>query len=120
MKITPRNALVTVRMFEPRKDTKIGGIYIPSTHGAQFKMAEVVEVGRGTPEYNALVGTDDLRAGQTVLVKAGQQIDIGQSVQSYVEIQDGEGNDLALMNQHDIMAIIGDTNDDSGTAIPVD
>lgn len=112
MRITPRNALVTVRFLEPRNDTMIGKIHIPATRGAQFKMAEVVEVGRGTPEFTSHVGTDDLHPGQTVLVKAGMQIDIGQTVQNYIEIKDQEGHDLAMLNQHDIMAIISDTPDD--------
>ena len=114
MKITPRNALVTVRFLEPRKETKIGRIHVPVTRGTQFKMAEIVEVGRGTPEFNIHVGTDDLQPGQTVLVKAGSQIDIGQTIQNYVEIKDDEGRDLALLNQHDIMAIIVDSDDEAG------
>lgn len=113
MKITPRNSLVTVRFLEPRKDTMIGRIHVPVTRGTQFKMAEVVEVGRGTPEFNIHVGTDDLRPGQTVLVKAGSQIDIGQTIQNYVEIKDNQGNNLAMLNQHDIMAIIVDTDDEA-------
>ena len=113
MKITPRNSLVTVRFLEPRKDTMIGRIHIPTTRGTQFKMAEVVEVGRGTPEFTTHVGTDDLHAGQFVLVKAGSQVDIGNTIQSYIEIKDDEGRDLALLNQHDIMAIISDAPDEA-------
>lgn len=119
MKITPRNSLVTVRFLEPRKDTMIGRIHIPTTRGAQFKMAEIVAVGRGTPEFTTHVGTDDLHPGQTVLVKAGTQIDIGQTVQNYIQIKDQEGQDLAMLNQHDIMAIISDTPDEAGTVIEV-
>lgn len=114
MKITPRNGLVTVRFLEPRKDTMVGKIYVPPTGGNQFKMAEVVEVGRGSPDFGVLVGTDDLRPGQTVLVKAGTQIEIGQTVHNYISLKDEEGHDLAVLNQQDIMAIIEDAPDEAG------
>ena len=113
MKITPRNSLVTVRFLKPRKDTMIGKIHIPATQGNQFQLAEVIEVGRGTPDFRIHVGTDDLRKGQTVLVKTGMQLDIGQTVQNYIHLKDEEGHDLAVLNQQDIMAIIEDTPDEA-------
>ena len=120
MKITPRNSLVTVRLLKPRKDTMIGKIHIPAAQGNQFQMAEVVEVGRGTPDFRIHVGTDDLKPGQTVLVKTGVQMDLGHSMTNYIQLTDEDGFDLAVLNQQDIMAIIEDTPDDAGEVIGVD
>jgi len=111
MKITPRNGLVTVRFLEPRQDTMVGKIHVPAASGNQFKMAEIVEVGRGSPDYGKFVGTEDLRPGQTVLVKSGTQVDIGNTVHNYIHLKDDAGHDLAVLNQQDIMAIIKDADE---------
>ena len=93
----------------------IGKIHIPATQGNQFQLAEVVEVGRGTPDFRIHVGTDDLRPGQTVIVKTGVQMEIGHTVTNFIPLKDEEGRDLMVMNQQDIMAIIEDSPDEAET-----
>jgi co-chaperonin GroES (HSP10) len=113
----PRNSLVLVRILPQEKNRKTEqGIIIPDTkgNGGFYKRAVVLDTGPGmiTEGEGKRVGMDDLRTGQLVLIKAGvyQQVnDIHRAVSDYGARVQVNGEELVLINQIDILAIIEET-----------
>lgn len=105
MRVTPRNSLVLIRPMERKEQRQASGIIIPTLKNVEFELAEVVAVGRGYTEQGAYQGTDDLKPGMLVMYKAGAMTQQMGMVPNTIGLLD-EGEKTALINQHDIYAII--------------
>jgi chaperonin GroES len=99
MKFRPLHDRVVVRRIEGEDKTK-GGIIIPDTAKEKPQEGEVVAVGPGKRNEK----------GDTIAldVKAGDRILFGKWSGTEVKI---DGEDLLIMNESDIMAVL----DDAGT-----
>ena len=101
MKFRPLHDRVVVRRIEGDQKTK-GGIIIPDTAQEKPSEGEVVAVGPGKRnEKGEIVALD---------VKAGDRILFGKWSGTEVKI---DGEDLLIMNESDIMAVLDDTGEKS-------
>lgn len=108
--IKPRNGLVLIRLPKAEESVTDAGIIVPKHAGQQYDIAEIIGVGRGTPDGRGS-DTDDLVVGQRVLVTIGQKAPmqggmIGNGAMQYTGIPLSDDNDIFLINQHDIFGIL--------------
>jgi len=101
MKFRPLHDRVVVRRIEGDQKTK-GGIIIPDTAQEKPQEGEVVAVGPGARnEKGDIVALD---------VKAGDRILFGKWSGTEVKL---DGEELLIMNESDIMAILDDAGEKS-------
>jgi chaperonin GroES len=101
MKFRPLHDRVVVRRIEGEEKTK-GGIIIPDTAKEKPQEGEVVAVGPGKRnEKGEIVALD---------VKAGDRILFGKWSGTEVKL---DGEELLIMNESDIMAILDDAGEKS-------
>lgn len=108
----PRNTLVAVAEIKEREKKTASGIVIPNGTSQQYKLCEVVAVGRGmATQQGERSLTDDLIVGQQVLVKVAAARRINQDFVGLesigVDFQTDDGRDLTLVEQSQIVAIVG-------------
>ena len=96
MKMQPLGDRVVVRPLEAESKTK-GGIVLPDTAKEKPQMGEVTAVGKGKMLEN---GTR-----QPVEVKVGDKILYGKYSGNEITTKDGE--ELLIVREEDILAIIG-------------
>ncbi len=94
MNIKPLHDRVVVKRVEER--TSAGGIVIPDTAGEKPIRGEVIAVGPGKTDHGTLV---------PMAVKTGDKVLFGKY--SGTEVKVG-GDDLVVMREDDIMAVIED------------
>jgi chaperonin GroES len=95
MKLRPLHDRVIVRRLEEERTTA-GGIIIPDTAAEKPVRGEVLAIGTGK-----LLDNGEVRP---LAVKAGDKILFGKYSGTEVKI---EGQDILVMREDDIMAIIG-------------
>ena len=95
MKIQPLGDRVLVKPLEAESKTK-GGIVLPDTAKEKPQEGEIVAVGKGKILDNGTV--------QALEVKAGDKVLYGKY--SGNEITTKEGEELLIMREEDILAII--------------
>ena len=95
MKIQPLADRIVVKALEAEEKTK-GGIVLPDTAKEKPQEGEVIAVGKGKTLENGSV--------QPLEVKVGDRILYGKYSGS--EIRTREGEDLLIMREDDILAII--------------
>ncbi len=95
MKIQPLGDRVVVKPLEAESKTK-GGIVLPDTAKEKPQEAEVVAVGKGKMLENGTL--------QPMEVKVGDRILYGKYSGSEVTTKDGD--ELLIMREEDILAII--------------
>ncbi len=95
MNIKPLGDRVVVKALEAEEKTK-GGIYLPDTAKEKPQEGKVVAVGRGKISENGQV--------QEMEVKVGDRILYGKY--SGTEITTKEGDELLIVREDDILAII--------------
>jgi chaperonin GroES len=95
MKIQPLGDRVVVKPLEAETKTK-GGILLPDTAKEKPQMGEVVAVGKGKVLDSGSV--------QALEVKAGDRVLYGKY--SGNEITTKEGDELLIMREDDILAIV--------------
>jgi chaperonin GroES len=101
MKFRPLHDRVVVRRIEGDQKSK-GGIIIPDTAQEKPSEGEVVAVGPGARnEKGDIVAVD---------VKAGDRILFGKWSGTEVKL---DGEDLLIMNESDIMAVLDDAGEKS-------
>jgi len=93
--IKPLGDRVVVKALEAEEKTK-GGIYLPDTAKEKPQEGKVVAVGRGKISENGQV--------QEMEVKVGDRILYGKY--SGTEITTKEGDELLIVREDDILAII--------------
>ena len=96
MKITPLSDRIIVKVLKAEEKTK-GGIYLPDTAKEKPQEAEVVAVGKGKVLENGAL--------QAPQVKSGDRILFGKY--SGTEITTKEGEELLILKEEDILAIVG-------------
>lgn len=107
--IQPRNGLVLVAIVPHKEHKTEAGIIVPVTQGTIFEIARIVAVGPGTWDAGKQCGTQDLKAGQVVLIKSGMQgQQLGQTAMLGLPVTQEDGSKVVLMNQSDVFAIIND------------
>ena len=94
MKIRPLHDRVIVRRLEEERKTA-GGIVIPDTAAEKPIRGEVIAVGNGKILDNGDVRPLDVKVGNTVL--------FGKYSGTEVKV---EGEDLVVMREDDIMAVL--------------
>jgi len=94
MNIRPLHDRVIIQRIEERKTA--GGIVIPETVGDKPQRGEVVAAGRGRQEDGKLRELD---------VKVGDKVLFGKYAGTEVKVN---GQDLLVMREEDIMAVIVD------------
>ncbi|WP_428100075.1 co-chaperone GroES [Candidatus Rariloculus sp.] len=94
MKIRPLHDRVVIRRTEEER-TSPGGIVIPDTAAEKPIRGEVVAVGNGK-----ILDTGEVRA---LDLKAGDQVLFGKYSGTEVKV---EGEDLLVMREDDVMAVI--------------
>jgi chaperonin GroES len=95
MKIQPLGDRVVVRPLEADNKTR-GGIVLPDTAKEKPQQGEVVAVGKGRVLDNGTVSAPEVKAGDKVLY----------GKYSGNEITTKEGEELLIMSEGDILAII--------------
>lgn len=95
MKIQPLGDRVVVKQLEAEAKTK-GGILLPDTAKEKPQEGEVVAVGKGKVLDNGTV--------QPLEVKVGDKILYGKYSGNEITTKDGE--DLLIMREEDILAVI--------------
>jgi len=95
MKIQPLGDRVVVKPLEAESKTK-GGIVLPDTAKEKPQMAEVVAVGKGKMLDNGQVSPLEVKAGDKVLY----------GKYSGNEITTKDGEELLILREEDILAII--------------
>ncbi|MGE5197844.1 MAG: co-chaperone GroES [Deltaproteobacteria bacterium] len=95
MKIQPLGDRVVLKPLEPESKSK-GGIVLPDTAKEKPQEAEVVAVGKGKVLDNGTV--------QPLEVKVGDKVLYGKY--SGNEITTKDGDELLIMREEDILAII--------------
>ncbi|MBU4346345.1 MAG: co-chaperone GroES [Candidatus Omnitrophica bacterium] len=95
MKIQPLGDRVLVKPLEAESKTK-GGIVLPDTAKEKPQEGEVVAVGKGKVLENGTVKALEVKAGDRVLY----------GKYSGNEITTKEGQELLIMREEDILAII--------------
>lgn len=108
----PRNTLVAVAEIKEREKKTASGVVIPNGTSQQYKLCEVVAIGRGmATQQGERSLTDDLVVGQQVLVKVAAARRINQDFVGLesigVDFQTDDGRDLTLVEQSQIVAIVG-------------
>lgn len=109
----PRNTLLTVTELKKPEERTDAGIVLPRNSNTQYSVCRIIAVGDGGTTYeNEQSACRDLRPGQQVLVKlmssrpgavGGMQLQtIG------VNFKDDEGNDLVLIEQMQVVAILAE------------
>lgn len=106
--VTPRNGLVLVKILDKKERKTASGIIVPNGMATTFEMAEIVKVGRGILDVGIHVGTDDLHPGQIVLIKSGQQVDMGVHAKSTLPLTSEDGSKVFMLNQIDILLILSE------------
>jgi chaperonin GroES len=101
MKFRPLHDRVVVRRIESDSKTK-GGIIIPDTAQEKPQEGEVVSVGPGKRNEKGEITALDVKAGDRVL--------FGKWSGTEVKI---DGEDLLIMNESDIMAVLDDAGSSS-------
>ena len=101
MKLRPLQDRVLIRRVEPEAKTA-GGIFIPDTAQEKPTEGEVVAVGPGTRDEHGKLHPLDVKAGDRVL--------FGKWSGTEVKI---DGEDLLIMNESDIMAVLEDVGSSS-------
>ncbi len=95
MKIMPLGDRVVVRPLEAEEKTK-GGIVLPDTAKEKPQEGEIVAVGKGRTLENGTVRAPEVKTGDKVLY----------GKYSGNEITTKEGEELLIMREEDILAII--------------
>ena len=95
MKIQPLGDRVVVKPLEPEAKTK-GGIVLPDTAKEKPQEGEVIAVGKGKVLDSGSI--------QAMEVKVGDKVLYGKY--SGNEITSKEGDELLIMREEDILAII--------------
>ena len=95
MKIQPLGDRVLVKPLEAESKTK-GGIVLPDTAKEKPQEGEVVAVGKGKVLENGTVKALEVKAGDRVLY----------GKYSGNEITTKEGQELLIMREEDILAIV--------------
>lgn len=95
MNIQPLGDRVVVRPLEAEEKTK-GGIILPDTAKEKPQEGEIIAVGKGKTLENGSV--------QVMEVKKGDRVLYGKYSGSEIKTKDGE--DLLIMREEDILAII--------------
>ena len=95
MKIRPLHDRVIVRREEEER-TSAGGIVIPDTATEKPVRGKVVAVGKGKVQDGGDVRPPDVKKGDTVL--------FGKYSGTEVKV---DGEDLLVMREDDLMAVIG-------------
>ena len=95
MKIRPLHDRVIVRREEEER-TSAGGIVIPDTATEKPVRGKVVAVGKGKVQDDGDVRPPDVKKGDTVL--------FGKYSGTDVKV---DGEDLLVMREDDLMAVIG-------------
>jgi len=109
--LKPRNTLVTIVEVKDAVKKTEAGIIVPGSGGNEFKLCEVVALGPGNDsDASKVEGLDDLKAGQTVLVKLSARVRGPQGQQGLsplgMDYKDESGRELKLVEQTNIVAII--------------
>jgi chaperonin GroES len=96
MKVKPLHDRVLVRRLEQEEKTA-GGIIIPDTAKEKPQMGEVIAAGNGARDENGKVVPLDVKVGDVVLFTkwGGTEVKV-------------EGEDLLVMKESDIIAIVED------------
>ena len=94
-KIQPLGPRVLIKRLEEEEQSS-GGIIIPDTAKEKPSQGEIVAVGSGARNENGEITPMDVQVGDTVLFGkwSGTEIKI-------------DGEDLMIMNESDIMGVIG-------------
>ena len=93
MKIRPLHDRVVVRRME-EETTSAGGIVLPGSAAEKPTQGEVVAVGNGQITDSGLRALD---------VKVGDKVMFGQYAGTEIKV---DGEDLLIMQEHDIVAVI--------------
>ena len=96
MNIKPLGDRIIVRPLEAEEKTK-GGIVLPDTAKEKPQEGEVVAVGKGKYLDNGQVQTLELKAGNRVLY----------GKYSGTEITTKTGEELLIMREDDVLAVVG-------------
>lgn len=80
---------VLVKLEEKKEQTK-AGLFIPDTSSEEFKIAEVVAVGDGTPE-------------ESMRIQVGDRVALGRYTGDKIEV---EGNEYYVVEQKNILAVL--------------
>ena len=96
MKIQPLGDRVVVKPLEAENKTK-GGILLPDTAKEKPQEGEVIAVGKGKVLESGAVKALDVKVGDKVLY----------GKYSGNEITTKEGEELLIMREEDILAVIG-------------
>jgi len=95
MKIQPLGDRVVIKPLEAESKTK-GGILLPDTAKERPQEGEVVAVGKGRVRDNGTLVAPEVKVGDKVLY----------AKYSGNEIQTREGEELLIMREEDLLAII--------------
>ena len=95
MNIQPLGDRIIVKPLEAEEKTK-GGIVLPDTAKEKPQEGKVVAVGKGKVSDNGKVQTPEVKAGDRVLY----------GKYSGTEITTKEGEELLIMREDDILAIV--------------
>ena len=95
MEIKPLGDRVVIKPLEPESKTK-GGILLPDTAKEKPQEGKVVAVGKGKVLENGTVAAPEVKVGDKVLY----------GKYSGNEITTKEGDELLIMREDDILAII--------------
>lgn len=95
MKIQPLGDRVVVKQLEAENKTK-GGILLPDTAKEKPQEGEVIAVGKGKVMNNGTVAPLEVKVGDKILY----------GKYSGNEITTKEGEELLIMREEDILAII--------------
>lgn len=95
MDIKPLGDRVVIKPLEPENKTK-GGIVLPDTAKEKPQEGKVVAIGKGKVLDNGTVQTPEVKVGDKVLY----------GKYSGNEITTKEGEELLIMREEDILAII--------------
>ena len=95
MDIKPLGDRVVIKPLEPEAKSK-GGIVLPDTAKEKPQEGKVVAVGRGKVSDNGTVQTPEVKVGDKVLY----------GKYSGNEITTKDGEELLIMREEDILAII--------------
>ena len=95
MKIQPLGDRIVVKPLEAQEKTK-GGIVLPDTAKEKPQEGKIVAVGKGKTLDNGSVQSPEVKAGDVVLY----------GKYSGTEVATKDGDDLLIMREDDILAII--------------
>ena len=81
-RVVPRGDQVLIRR-KKKRETTVGGIFLPEQHRDEFFMAEVLAIGPGGYGDISRQPPDDLTVGDTVLVLENKKAPRGPSGEQY-------------------------------------